>query len=646
MLAYKVVSPYHPTFVSDLKRYTSYRRFDYNQKAWIVGQNDQHIVKKLVDFYFANSGTEISAVDVAPYSESPKAQYDFHVAQDARSFSLKIPFISTRRFVEDLHFFGIDFSVEDHVYTFRIIYLPNVLKLLDAFFVDFSVDGSVWELSKQIEERKKVDKRRESVVTYARYIMNNFQVDELDDGRVRYRPHVYQRKAIEYALNHKRALLMMEMGLGKTSVALSVVAMLHQVGEVHKVLVVAPKLVAQTVWADEVKKWDFCRGIDVAVAIGTVKQRKAALESDALITTINRENTQWLIDEKGKDWDYDMIIIDESSSFKSPTSKRFKSLMSVVFKSERLLELTGTPRPKCVEDLWSQTYMIDHGNTFGKTIWEFRNNWEYKDNFNWVIDRADTERVYLRMEDLSMSMKAEDWLSVPEMIDITHTIQFDSKTMLAYKNMGENVQEEYEEKVATLTEEKKFGELKSLKMITPTVILGKHVQFTGGTLYKEAGSKEYDVVHNYKIDALNEIADSTEKPLLIFYWFQSEKEIITESLKKRKDGAVSDLSTPEDIAKWNKGEIRYAVCQPSAMGHGLNLQSGSNTLVWYSLTWNLEIFEQANARLHRQGQQEKVFAHYLIAKGTADEDILMALKRKGAGQAELMQKVKAKIQSK
>lgn len=449
---------------------------------------------------------------------------------------------------------------------------------------------------------------------------------------MRYVPHEYQKRAIQFALEHKRCMLSLDMGLGKTSITLAVIARLLDQFAVNRVLIIAPRYVAMDTWPRELKKWDFGSDSEIrmAVAVGTAAQRKKAVESDADVVTINRENTQWLVGAYGSQWNFDMIVIDESSSFKSYSSQRFKALRKVLGKTDRVIELTGTPRPRSLEDLWPQIYLLDAGKRLGRSMTVFREAFEKPGRRNgmqiyeWIPRDGAEDDVYERISDVVMSMKAEDWISVPPVTVIDHSVALSASQRALYMQMCRDQIVKIEENPVV--------------SVNAGALAGKLLQMANGAVYDEEGG--VNLFHDHKLECLQEILESTEEPVMVFYWFKHDLDRLRKYFDKLKP---REIQGPDDIADWNAGKIRLLFAHPASMGHGLNLQDGGRIIVWFSQTWSLELYQQANARLHRQGQKQCVQIHRIICEHTVDEDVVRALERKDCGQEEMLSAVKEGI---
>ena len=446
---------------------------------------------------------------------------------------------------------------------------------------------------------------------------------------MRYVAHNYQNYAKDFILAHKVSALFLDCGLGKTITTLTAInELMYDSFEISKVLIIAPLRVAQSTWKDEIEKWDHLNLLRYSVAVGDEKERLKALKQNSDIYIINRENVDWLVTKSGIDFNFNMLIIDELSSFKSHTSKRFKSLLKIRPYFERVVGLTGTPSSNGLMDLWAEFRVLDLGERLGRYITHYRNEYFLPDKRNGVVifsykpQPHAEERIYRRLADMTISMKSTEYLKMPELILNELEINLDEKDQMKYKRFKK-------EMVMTVQE-------KEIDAINAASLSNKLIQLANGSIYDE--DKKFYEVHNKKLDKLEEIIESANgKPVLVAYWFKADKERIEKRFK------VREIKTADDIKQWNMGMINLALIHPASAGHGLNLQSGGSTLVWFSLTWSLELYQQTNARLYRQGQKDTVVIHHLITKNTIDEDIMKSLKRKDKTQEALMRAVKARI---
>ena len=448
-------------------------------------------------------------------------------------------------------------------------------------------------------------------------------------------PHDYQDYAIRYIEKHPVAAVLLDMGLGKTVISLTAVYdLLFDSFEVRRVLVVAPLRVARDTWPSEIQKWSHLAGLTFSVAVGTAKERKAALMQQADITIINRENLQWLIDESGFPFDYDMVVIDELSSFKNHKSKRFKSLMKVRPRLHRIIGLTGTPSSNGLMDLWAEFKVLDMGERLGRFITQYRTNYFMPDKRNGEIIYSykplpyAEDAIYRKISDITISMKSTDHLKMPELVSTAFEVQLSE----AERDRYEDLKQEF---ILQLPD----GEVTAANAASLT---GKLSQLANGAIYADTG--EIIEFHDRKLDALEDIIEAANgNPVLVAYWFKHDYDRISERLKKCHI-PFSKLDTSDSIRRWNNGEIPVALIHPASAGHGLNLQSGGSTLVWFGLTWSLELYQQTVARLWRQGQTSKtVVVQHIITKGTIDERIMKALRSKERTQSALIDAVKADL---
>ena len=443
-------------------------------------------------------------------------------------------------------------------------------------------------------------------------------------------PHDYQQYAIDFIKNNEVAAILLDMGLGKTSITLTAVNdLIFDSFEVSKVLVIAPLRVARDTWPAEIKKWDHLKHLRYSVAVGSESERLAALRKEADIYIINRENVDWLVNKSKVPFYFDMVVIDELSSFKSHQSKRFKSLLKVRPFIKRIVGLTGTPSSNGLMDLWAQFRILDMGKRLGRYITHYRHAYFLPDKrsadriFTYKPADGAEQMIYDRISDITISMKSADYLKLPECIINEVPVFMDTKEKAIYETFKEDM-------VAKIKDEE-------IDAANAAVLSGKLLQMANGCIYDE--DKKAIKIHDRKLDALEDLIESANgKPLLVAYWFQHDLARIKERFP------VREIKTSKDIEDWNKGKIPLAVIHPASAGHGLNLQTGGSTLVWFGLTWSLELYQQCNARLHRQGQTDTVVIHHIIAKGTIDEDVMAALQRKEKIQNALINAVKAKLE--
>ena len=455
---------------------------------------------------------------------------------------------------------------------------------------------------------------------------------------MRYSPHEYQRYAAEYIKAHPAAAVFLACGLGKTSITLTAVNdLMFDSFEIHRALVVAPIRVASFSWPAEIEKWDHLEGLKYSVAVGTAAERLAALKKQADIYLINRENVQWLITESGIPFDFDMVVIDELSSFKNHQTKRFKALMKVRPKVKRIVGLTGTPSSNGLMDLWAEFRLLDMGERLGRFIGQYRTSYFRPDKqngqvvFSYKPLPGAEKQIYGKISDITISMKSTDHLQMPELVNSRYTVY-----------LSETEREKYEELKKDLVLQLPDGEVTAANAAS---LSGKLSQMADGAVYTDVG--ETIAIHEKKLDALEDIIEAAYgRPVLVAYWFRHDLERITERLQKLKI-PYARLDTDGSIRKWNAGEIPVALIHPASAGHGLNLQDGGNMLVWFGLTWSLELYQQTVARLWRQGQEsETVVVQHIITKGTIDERIMKALSEKDTTQAALIDAVKADLKIK
>lgn len=451
---------------------------------------------------------------------------------------------------------------------------------------------------------------------------------------MKYIPHDYQVNAKNRILALPRLGLFLDMGLGKTVITLTAInELMYQRYTVRKVLVIAPLRVAETTWSTEAQKWDHLKHLRISKILGNKRQRMLGLYTDADIYIVNRENVVWLTNEldagAGTAWDFDMVVIDELSSFKSSKAARFKALRKFICKSDRVVGLTGTPAPNGLMDLWAQMYLIDGGERLGKTITGYRQRFFTPNQrnattiFNYKPLTGAEEAILDRISDICVSMKAEDYLQLPERIDIKREIFLSDKEMDAYREF----------------ERERFLEIQQeeIAAISAAGLTNKLLQYANGAMYTE--EKSWVTTHDKKLKELEEIVELSQgKPILCFYSYKHDLERI-----QKKFPEARKLDSEEDIIEWNMGEIPLLLAQPAGAGHGLNLQAGGNIIVWFGLTWSLELYQQANARLFRQGQKENVIIHHLICPGTVDEDVMAALEGKADVQNAVLDAVKARV---
>lgn len=451
---------------------------------------------------------------------------------------------------------------------------------------------------------------------------------------MKYKPHSYQEYAIRYIETHPISALLIDMGLGKTSITLTAISnMLFDSFEVCKVLVIAPLRVAKNTWTDEIKKWEHLNSLSYSLIIGNESERLSALSKKADIYIVNRENIDWLVNKSGYKFDFDMVVIDELSSFKNHQSKRFKSLMKVRPLVKRIVGLTGTPSSNGLMDLFAEFKILDMGKRLGYFIGQYRNTYFKPDNMNGPIVYSykplpnAENAIYEKISDITVSMKANEYLKMPELLTSNYVVELSNSEKKQYDEMKKSL-------VLEITD----GEITASNAAS---LSNKLSQMSNGAIYDD--KQNIIEIHSRKLDVLEDIIESMNgKPLLMAYWYKHDFERIAKRLESLHI-PFSKLDTDTSIERWNKGEIPVALIHPASAGHGLNLQSGGSTLVWFGLTWSLELYQQTNARLYRQGQKNTVVIQHIIAKGTIDEQILKALQRKDKTQSDLIDAVKADL---
>lgn len=446
---------------------------------------------------------------------------------------------------------------------------------------------------------------------------------------MKYFPHDYQRYATDFIINNPISAVLLEMGLGKSVISLSAInELMLDYFDVSRTLVIAPLRVANSTWPDEIKKWDHLKHLNYSVVIGSEKERLDALGKPAHIYLINRENVDWLITKSGIPWKFDMVVIDELSSFKSYQAKRFKSLLKVRPKLKRIVGLTGTPSSNGLMDLWAEFRLLDMGERLGRYITYYRQNFFVPDKrnqqmiFSYKPKDGAEKKIYSLISDITISMKSKDFLKMPEYVMNEVVVLLSDKEQKLYDSLKQDM-------VLSLEENE-------IDAINAAALSNKLLQMSNGAVYNN--DKESLHIHDRKLDALEDLIEGANgKPVLIAYWFKHD----LERIKERFD--VREIKTAKDIADWNKGKIPVALIHPASAGHGLNLQAGGSTLIWFGLTWSLELYQQTNARLYRQGQDSTVVIHHILTKGTIDEDVMKALKAKERIQDALIDSVKARL---
>lgn len=445
---------------------------------------------------------------------------------------------------------------------------------------------------------------------------------------MKYNPHNYQRFAAEFILEHPVCCLMLDMGLGKTVVTLSALWDLAlDYFDIGKVLVIAPKRVATDTWPRELSKWEHLTGLTASLVIGNREQREKALNCPAFLYVINRENVCWLVENHR--WDFDTVVIDELSSFKSNRTERFKAMKKVRPLVHRVIGLTGTPAPNSLLDLWPEMYLLDMGQRLGRFITGYRERFFTPDKRNREIVYSYKPRegaedaIYSLISDICISMKAVDYLDMPERIDNRIEVEMSAKEKKIYDDFCRDM-------VVQIGDEE-------LDAVNAGVLSGKLLQMANGAVYGD--DRRVLPIHSRKLNALEDLVEAANgKPLLVAYWYKHDLARIRERFPEARC-----IDTSRDISDWNAGKVPLALIHPASAGHGLNLQEGGCTIVWYGLTWSLELYQQLNARLWRQGQKHTVVIHHIITKGTHDEDVMKALENKDMRQSNLIAAVRARI---
>jgi SNF2 family DNA or RNA helicase len=445
---------------------------------------------------------------------------------------------------------------------------------------------------------------------------------------MKFLPHDYQKYAIEYIKSHPVTALFLDMGLGKTVTTLTAIRdLMYDSFEIKHVLVVAPLRVTRDTWPEEIRKWDHLKDLTCSVVVGTVAERRRALQKEADIYIVNRENLAWLY--QNSRLDFDMVVLDELSSFKNAKSKRFKAMKAMRPKVKRIVGLTGTPSGNGLMDLWAEFRLLDMGERLGKYISQYRNLYFTPDKRNGMVvfsykPLPGAEAViYHQIADITVSMKAADYLKMPELVSVAKEV-----------TLSEKERKRYDELKKSLVLELPGGEVTAANAASLTLKLS---QMANGAIYTD--DKKVVNIHDRKLDALEDLVESANgQPVLVAYWFKHDKDRIQKRMEAR------ELKEPQDFADWNAGKIPVALIHPASAGHGLNLQQGGSILIWFGLTWSLELYKQTNARLWRQGQQScTVIIQHIVAKGTIDERILKVLEHKDGTQAALIDAVKADL---
>ncbi|EGG92989.1 hypothetical protein IMCC1989_1942 [gamma proteobacterium IMCC1989] len=439
--------------------------------------------------------------------------------------------------------------------------------------------------------------------------------------------HGYQVNAVSFIKNTPSCALWVDMGLGKTVSTLTAVADLLDSFEVGRVLVIAPLRVALHTWPNEIVNWEHTKHLTYDVIHGNPKQRKAILNSQSDIHIINRELVTWLVKTLGKGWPYDMVVIDESSSFKSSKSQRFKALKKILPNVERMVELTGTPTSNGLLDIWSQVFLLDKGQRLGRTFTGFRDRYFMGDYRGYNFEpRPDTEEIiYSKLQDVCLTLSAEDYLTLPERIDNVIPLEMPTKARNQYEELEREFLLEMEQE--------------TIEVLNAAALSNKLLQFSNGAIYTN-DQGHWEAVHDLKLSALEEIIqEAAGQPVLVAYNYKSDLARIKEHFPQAE--CITD--SEDSIDRWNAGKISLLLAHPASAGHGLNLQHGGNTIVWFGLNWSLELYQQFNARLHRQGQTKPVIIHHLVVNGSIDETVIEALKSKKTTQKALLNALKKDI---
>jgi len=446
---------------------------------------------------------------------------------------------------------------------------------------------------------------------------------------MKYEAHDYQNRATELVISTPKIGLFLDMGLGKTVITMTAIQdLMFDRFEVSRVLVIAPKRVAEDTWTREHAKWDHLKDLKISKVLGTAAQRRKALEAEADIYVIGRDNVVWLVEHLQKihkGWPFDMVVIDELSSFKNPQAKRFRALRKAMPYVKRVVGLTGTPSPNGLMDLWAEVYLLDRGERLGSTLGAYRERYFRPGARNgYVVYKWDAlpgarKEIEAKISDICISMSAADYLKLPKRIDNVIPVQLSPSEMAAYKTMeAEQLLQIEDDDIAALN---------------AAAVMTKLLQIANGSVYAVDGKVVQ--IHNAKLEALEEIIDTTDGPVLVFYSYKHDLAAIQGSIK-----GARVLNSTADIADWNAGKVQVLLAHPASVGYGLNLQEGGHVIVWYGLTWSLELYQQANARLYRQGQEKPVIIHHLIAEGTVDEEVMQALQHKDTSQAALLAALK------
>lgn len=469
--------------------------------------------------------------------------------------------------------------------------------------------------------------------SYVRGLHSGFEILNFPEQLNEFDLHEYQKKAVQFVETNNSCALWVDLGLGKTAITITAMANLFQRFEVGKVLIIAPLRVATHTWPEEFKKWMQASNLSYSVVCGSWGQRAKAVASNTDIHIINRENVAWLVEHFSRgmhkpsyEWPYDLVVIDESSSFKSSNSKRFKALKKVLHKINRVIELTGTPASNGLMDVWSQIFLIDKGQRLGKTFSGFRDRYFTSDymGYSWELRPGSEEEIYERLQDVCLTLSAKDYLELPQRIDNTIALDMDKKSLSQYKELERDFLLELESD--------------TVSVLNAANLSNKLLQFCNGALY--TSDSKWEVLHNVKLDTLENLVEAAAgQPILVAYNFKSDRERIKRAFKQ----AVC-IDEAGAIERWNAGEVSLLLAHPASAGHGLNLQKGGNIIVWFGLSWSLELYQQFNARLHRQGQTKPVVVYHLAIKNSVDTTVLEALASKQVTQNALLNALKRDIE--
>lgn len=441
-----------------------------------------------------------------------------------------------------------------------------------------------------------------------------------------FKPHAYQTQAIDWILEHEKCGLLLPMGAGKTVSTLTAISYLELIDTSH-VLIIGPKRVVETTWPDEVAKWSHTKHMRYQLIDAAMAKGKGQLDLSCEVHLVGKENVTALVETHSKDWPWDMVVIDELSTFKNPRSKRFKALRTIMPRVKRFVGLTGTPAPNGIPDLWSQIYLMDRGARLGRTLGQFRQKYLMPGRrsgyivYDWKVQEGAEAAIYEKLSDICMSIQTGDLSKLPPLTMINENIELPKTAMNAYKKFQRD-------KVLEL------GDDETLLSANAGVLCGQLLQMASGEIYTEQATKK---IHSAKLEALEGLVEASNgQPVMVFYYFKHELERLKTALDKEYQ--VRELSSPDDVRDWNDGLIDVLLLHPASAGHGLNLQEGGCTAIWYTLpNWNLELYQQANARIYRQGQKKAVTIYHLLAKGTVDEDMLQALEGKEVTQKRLIE---------